>query len=215
MLFSELKEKLELVTGVQCQWMDLELYNNQDVLMCKPEDDKMLGFYSPENNWRVHVVNKNPNKVADEFTDVSKVEKYNMSDEAYNEKQDSVRNFMMKNKVGKFSEEAKNKEEIEKKKELEEFEKAKLFKIGDRCETVVPKQPRRRGSVQYIGETDFKPGCWVGVKYDEPLGKNDGSVEGKRYFTCPLKYGGFVRPSQVEVGDFPEEDFGLDDDDEM
>lgn len=215
MLVAELKGKLELITGVQCSWMDLELYNNDNALMHKLEDERMLGYYSPENNWRVHVINKNPNKAEDEFSDVSKVEKYNMSEEDYLKKEDSVRNYMMKHKMGKFSEDALKNEELAKQKELEEYEKAKQLKVGDRCETIVPKQPRRRGSVQYIGETEFKPGCWVGVKYDEPLGKNDGSVKGKRYFTCPDKYGGFVRPSQVEVGDFPEEDFGLDDDDEM
>ena len=38
-------------------------------------------------------------------------------------------------------------------------------------------------------------------RYDEPVGKNDGTVKGKRFFTCPPKYGGFLRPDKLQVGE--------------
>jgi tubulin-folding cofactor B len=63
-----------------------------------------------------------------------------------------------------------------------------------------------------LGSTSFQPGIWIGIEYDEPLGKNNGTVQGVEYFKCRPNHGAFVRPTKVTVGDFPEEDlFNTDD----
>ena len=45
------------------------------------------------------------------------------------------------------------------------------------------------------------PGKWIGVVLDEAKGKNDGTVQGKTYFTCPKDHGIFVRQSQITAID--------------
>jgi tubulin-folding cofactor B len=66
---------------------------------------------------------------------------------------------------------------------------------------------KQRGTVKYIGETEFKPDLlWIGIELDEPFGKNNGSVGGKAYFSCSDKYGVFARPDTIEIGDFPQND---------
>ncbi|XP_053407314.1 dynactin subunit 1-like isoform X3 [Mercenaria mercenaria] len=57
------------------------------------------------------------------------------------------------------------------------------------------------GTVAYIGTTMFSTGKWIGVVLDEAKGKNDGTVQGKTYFTCPDNHGIFVRQSQITAID--------------
>ena len=78
---------------------------------------------------------------------------------------------------------------------------ASKIKVGDRVE-VAP--GGRRGEVKYVGKAEvLGAGYWVGVEYDEPVGKNDGSVKGRRCVECALDYGGFVRPDKVHPDNHP------------
>ena len=43
---------------------------------------------------------------------------------------------------------------------------------------------------------------YTGIENDEPVGKNDGSVSGERYFACKPKHGSFIRPDRVDIGDY-------------
>ena len=215
---ADLKNKLELLTGSQACNMRLELYSKENKLLGKVEDDDaLLGSFPVDNGCRLHVVD--PTIKLGEFEDVSKVEKFEMKEDDYAKRADSVRAFKERNKMGRFAEqdpeEKKRKEEEKKQKEEAQKAKAATMKVGDRCEVRYAGQPSRRGAVKFVGETEFQSGYWIGVQYDEPCGKNDGSVKGKRYFECADKYGGFARPEYVEVGDFPEEDLGFSDEDEI
>lgn len=74
---------------------------------------------------------------------------------------------------------------------------SRAVKVGSLVEVIGKGQ---RGTVAYIGNTLFASGKWVGVILDEAKGKNDGTVQGKRYFTCQENHGIFVRQSQVSCG---------------
>ena len=59
----------------------------------------------------------------------------------------------------------------------------------------------------YIGKVaGMGAGFWVGVRLDEPTGDSNGKYKSKQYFEANDKCGTFVRPSDLQVGDFPEVD---------
>lgn len=65
---------------------------------------------------------------------------------------------------------------------------AEEFQIGDRVDV-----NGQLATVRYVGTTDFAPGDWIGVELDVPDGKNNGTVQGVRYFECAEKYGKFYK----------------------
>ena len=88
-----------------------------------------------------------------------------MCDQEYDKKNGTVREFKRINKLGRFAPQTAIVNDYK-----NEADKIKLY---SRC--LVEKDGlQKRGEVMYVGTTTFKPGFWVGVKYDEPVGKHDG-----------------------------------------
>ena len=53
----------------------------------------------------------------------------------------------------------------------------------------------KNGVLRFLGPTEFSKGVWAGVELEEPIGKNDGSVAGKRcdgVFLVPLFLNDFL-----------------------
>lgn len=128
-----------------------------------------------------------------------------MPEDEYEKKSDSVLAWKKAQKLGRFDPNAPSQEEARHAAIEAEIEQ-KGIQVGKRCR--IGDDDTRRGQIKYVGEVKEIPnglGAWVGVQLDEPAGKNDGSIQGVRYWgeAMQLKHGVFVRPERVQVGDFP------------
>jgi len=206
----QLKTKLELITGIPVPNQAISLLNSDndtEAIATLRDDSKALGFYDVRNFQFLKIEDTNPaTSFTGQLTDVSQVEKFELTPEEYAERQDTVLAYKQRNKVGRFAPPA----------ESSASQPTPVFDIpvGSRCQVESTEAGlNKRGTVRFFGKTKFAKGegLWVGIEYDEPMGKNDGSVQDERYFTCRPNYGVFVRPDKVQVGDFPVEEIDLDD----
>ncbi|KAL8699967.1 MAG: hypothetical protein Q9224_001180 [Gallowayella concinna] len=210
---SQLKVKFESITGIPpaAQALTLHLPDRQQgtPISSDDEDQTQIGAWVSAYV-EIHVASTDP-ATANVIPPLSSVPKYEMPIETYTSLSDTVLAYKKSHRIGRFDPHAP---EIEQKKVAimwDEIDTAKIT-VGARC--ILPPSSTRRGSVAYVGLVPEIPGIgpWIGVKLDEPAGKNDGSVAGRRYFDCEPQYGVFVRPERVEVGDWKE--LGLENDDE-
>ncbi|KAG6737800.1 hypothetical protein POTOM_059330 [Populus tomentosa] len=73
------------------------------------------------------------------------------------------------------------------------------FKLDQRVHST--NDPRRIGTVKYIGPVEGHPGTWIGVDWDNGEAKHDGSLNGVRYFEARSQLSGsFVRAQNLTAG---------------
>lgn len=226
------KEKLRTHTGTGSVFAHLTLLDeNQQVVADLCDDSLMLGYFSPLDGYTLHITDLDPHSLSagGGLEDVNLVKKYEISEEDYLKREDNFRAWKEAKKredpSWSFAKEIKERQDAQRKKadpsfvpepwkEVETSEEsykelAERIKVGDRCEVTLG---GKRGEVRYVGKIPaIAAGWWVGVQYDEPVGKNDGSITSKlgrtsRFFECPPNYGGFLRPDKLLVGDYPERD---------
>ncbi|KAA8647520.1 tubulin-folding cofactor B [Aspergillus tanneri] len=220
----QLKSKLETMTGIppsgQRLWLKTPTLSGQWI----DGDDTMVGDWGVMKGCEIEVHDSRPQSTRLNFDDLSSVEKYVLPTETYESLSNSVLAWKKNQKLGRFDPNAVTPEEsMHKQAEQDAREISDRGIVVSKRAIILPSSPPhiRRGIVRYVGpvptipypgvnaksefeeaESGFLP-IWVGIELDEPIGKNDGSVGGKRFFTCPSKTGVFVKPEKVEVGDFP------------
>jgi len=199
----EFKSKLEFVTGIAVEAQVLSLYRSESdptPIRTLDEDARPLGYYGVADGMLIKVHDINPSvSLTGQFTDVSQVEKFEISEQEYAKRDDTVLAYKRRNKIGRFADPTADDSQTEPEEKVD-------IQVGSRCEVQITEDTmKKRGIVRYVGPTKFgKAGVtWVGVEYDEPVGKHDGSVQNEQYFTCAPLHGAFVRAAHVKIGDFP------------
>lgn len=240
-----LKQKLESITGISPQNQILQYYpnnhSNEYKLIPFPEtttsnvndEQILLSSLNLQLYSRIHVLDSDPNSdinklqeepqtnEEEEGGDGGGFTEFKLLEEDYKTRQDSVLNWKKTNKLGRFDPKFQS---LQEKLQHETEIKLQTMSIGSRCRLINIENNERRGVIRFIGKIiplDKGENDWVGIEFDEPVGKNNGSIDGIKIFECKPNHGSFVRPRLVEVGDFPEldpfadEDMDDDDDEEL
>lgn len=218
----DIKFKLSKHAGTTPNYMTLILKQGGNAIAVMDDDSKMLGFYGCQSGMEIHIRDSDPNSKAAGgwLENVNLVKKYMMSEEDYETRENTVRSYKREQLAKDPNWQPPCRMADARAPPPREAipsgpETVEGMAVGMRCEV----QPgARRGTVMFVGEVEGLAGGghWLGVKFDEPVGNNDGMVKGKRLFECGHNFGGLVRGRNVTVGDFPEiDEFATDSDEEL
>jgi len=226
MTVMQVKEKLYRHGGTSVAFQELYLRRGPGDTIFLINDDQTLKHYGAQSGMEIFIKDLDPHSISAHggLEDVSQVEKYVLADEEYDKMKNTVRAIRREKEAEMRAQAAARREAGEAEAgelgeasaepaaplEMTAEELAAAYPLGGRCE-VDP--GARRGEIRHVGPIIGVKGVWIGIALDEPLGQNDGSKDGKKYFDCTgPKYGCFGKPEHVRAGDYPERDpFASDD----
>lgn len=195
---SDLKYRLEPITGVPPSNQILEIHSSRtdheqqaslpgsgpfpsstrstlilDVPQNSTLEERSLEELGVVDGMGLKVLDTRPKELIQTYTDESLVEKYVMDDTTYASRQDTVLAFKQRNKLGRFD----PAKDANSSTTSEDTPLPNDMVKGARCQVDLSGSGnnKRKGTVRHTGGTKFAPGTWIGVEYDEPVGKNDGS----------------------------------------
>ena len=120
---------MELITGAQGQSMKVHVHDERGTKLFDLDDDKRtLGSYNVQSKMILQVEETNLKRVH-MFDDTGDVPKYELTNEEYDSRKNTARNFLQQNKIGKYNPAAQE-EHAKKEKEKEENEEAAAKKIN-------------------------------------------------------------------------------------
>lgn len=195
---AELRARLERITGVPPSAQQLALFSANDV-----EGERQTGRAACIASERVAALeslaawdaaNGMLLRVDDMRRDAglteADVEKFELTDEQYAARRDTVRAYKEAHHLGRFAPEHSASTEVS--------ELLPEMQPGARCAVNTGDNFERRGTIRYVGATQFAQGPWVGVEYDEPVGKNDGRcVEAETMLMAACKACGTLRQDRT------------------
>jgi tubulin-folding cofactor B len=202
------KDKLTPITGIQPQYQRLQLFPSTEAkepIANLNDDTRTLESYGIAEWQHIkvdlgsesysgltdseQVDNLDPNARPGEFSDLTGVEKFELSNEEYESRSgrsqrpvryscsadvvtDTVLAHLKANKLGRFAPVPQTIAHAP-----PPLPPSSSITPGARCEVITGEGGlEKRGTVRFVGEASMgKAGIWVGVELDEPVGKGDGS----------------------------------------
>jgi len=120
---------LELITGAQSQSMKIHVHDERGTKLFDLDNDtRTLGSYNVQSKMILQVEETNL-KVAHMFDDTGDVPKYELTNEEYESRKNTAKQFLQDHKMGKYNPAAQE-EHARKEKEKEENEQKAADKIN-------------------------------------------------------------------------------------